>query len=220
MRALRPAALAVSLSLALAATPIAARAQEQPAGPPTYAPAQPPYAPPPQPYPAPYGQPAPNGAIQGAYEQRGAEPPPAFLPYQQGQPIPPGYRLVSKRNTATGIIGVALFGLSYGVTYYVGAIASAVESGEEDKKAPLLFVPLAGPLLFGSAVDAEGHGMFWLSVLSAGQVAGVITALVGFTSTTERLYRNDVLAQPAKPRVDVAPILTAHFQGVGLSGSF
>ena len=101
-----------------------------------------------------------------------------------------------------------------------GRWTSAVESRAEDKKAPLLFVPLAGPLLYGSAVDAEGHGMFWLSVLSAGQVAGVITALVGFTSTTDRLYRNDVLAQPAKPRVDVAPILTAHFQGVGLSGVF
>lgn len=211
MRALFSISLAASLVTSSATS---VRAQ-QPAPPPTYAP-QATYAPPPQ-QPPPYGQPAPYGAPPPAYEQRGAEPPPAFLPYTEGQPIPPGYRLVRKRNNATGIIGLALFGLAYGTTYYVGAIASAVETRSEDKKAPLLFVPLAGPLLYGSAVDAEGHGMFWLSVLTAGQVAGVITALVGFTSTTDRLYRNDVLA---KPRVDVAPIVTAQFQGVGLSGAF
>ena len=70
--------------------------------------------------------------------------------------------------------GVALFGLSYGLTILAAALLPASDDG-----ASLLYVPVAGPLLYlGQADDGSAAKECILSTLF--QAAGIGTALIGF----------------------------------------
>jgi hypothetical protein len=183
-----------------------------PAAAPTYIPppAAPTYFPPPAPAPvaAPVA-PAPPVPV--------APVGPAVLDYDDGMAIPAGYHLVTRSQPEYTWGGFAVFGLSYGTAVYVASIVTSISSSSDNKKANVLFVPVAGPFLGISAFKSSGAGTFWLATWGLAQAGGLVAMIYGLTTPKKSLWRNDIVG-----KLDVTPFVAGVAGGPGLtlSGAF
>lgn len=172
---------------------------------------QPPYGAPPPPYgQPPYGQPPP-----GYYgPPSSAIPGPKVMDYEEGQPVPDGYHVATKARRGLIIGGAVTFGSVYLLTTLT---AAAIESDDHslvssgDSYTPL-YIPVAGPFIAISTVNAEGGGVFILLLDGIAQAAGVAMLIGGIASPATKLVRNDVSWQ-------VHPIVGGGTVGLGISGS-
>jgi hypothetical protein len=170
MAAARRAALALAIAGALLSRSPAARSQEIPLVPP----------------------PADRGPPPGGYY-----PPPIALPpwanpktieYEEGDPIPPGYDLQTRANRGLLIAGFTVWGTPYLISLVTGTVALLSDDRDADTFWPLL-VPVGGPFIALSTLDAEGSGIFWLTVDGVVQAGGVLMVAAAFASEDMVLER-------------------------------
>jgi len=204
-----------------------------------------PQQPPPQPQgAAPYGTPgygappsgyrAPAAGQQPGYYPYGYQYPsgygypsqfsgPPSLAYEEGKPGPNGYHLESQPKRGLVIAGATTFGSTYLITLLA---ASAIADNEDDwgnteddddeSKALPLFIPVLGPFIGISSLDASPVGSAWLVLDGIAQGAGVAMLIAGLAYPNKRWIRNDLGVEwtlaPAKAGRDGA--------GMGLVGRF
>jgi hypothetical protein len=138
-------------------------------------------------------------------------PPPTFN-YTASRPRRPGRGLL--------IAGIILFSVSYGLTVFGASIAAV-----DNDSALLLFVPVAGPVLF-AAVDEASDGSVALFInLTILQAAGLIMLVIGATKgssapeqTAASHLPNSLRIGRAEVRLD--PVISPRLQGLALSGHF
>ncbi|WP_437740096.1 hypothetical protein WMF39_30875 [Sorangium sp. So ce1504] len=191
--AARPAApgtapAAAGAPIAPAPAPVApAPAPVAPAAAPV-APAAAPIAPAPAPI-APAG-----GALvpipQGYYLPVPPLPPwanPRTIEYEEGDPIPRGYALRTRADRKLATAGLLTFGIPYALTFTVAGIAS-FDDDDFDEFGPLL-IPFAGPMIAIGTLEAEGAGIFWLTMDAVTQVGGLILYAAGLANEDVYLER-------------------------------
>lgn len=144
---------------------------------PALVPVPPPYAYPPPAYPSPY-----------PYQQSS----PGVLDYHEGEAIPAGYHLVEKPRRDWMYGGLAFFGLTYGIAFYVASLGDAAAGRNGSASTDVLYIPVAGPILGIRSFNAEGAGTFWLLVWGTAQAAGLGASIYGATTPRRLLYRNDI----------------------------
>ncbi|WP_437807719.1 hypothetical protein [Sorangium sp. So ce1078] len=162
------------------------------AAPPAPAAAPPaPAAAPPAPAAAP---PAPAGgalmpAPQGYYLLPPPLPPwanPRTIQYEEGDPIPRGYALQTRPDRALIGAGLLTFGVPYALSFTIAGIATF---GEDFDEFGPLFIPFAGPLIAAETMDAEGMGVFWLTMDAVAQVGGLLLYAAGLAHEDVYLER-------------------------------
>lgn len=190
----RPLVFVATCSLATAAS-AQNGGREDDAPPPTYTPPPPTYTAPP-PYGGPYAPapPPPSG--------------PKRMSYEEGDPVPPGYHVVTRTRTGLLVAGGIVFGIFYGFTA-LGA------SNSTDSSTQWLYLPIAGPVIYGNTLDNEWAGVsrFFLWIDALAQAGGAAMLAVGFIPKTE-LVRNDYAT------VHVTPVVTGSTTGLALTGVF
>lgn len=130
--------------------------------------------------------------------------------WEPGEPVPPGYHAVKRRRKGLLLGG----GLTFGVTYFVTALAGAIAADAGAGRGALLLLPVFGPLggMGGSATTS-----FLLALDSLAQAAGVAVFAVGMAKPRPVLVRDDL----AKIEVAPAPLtFGSHGVGFGLVGRF
>lgn len=148
------------------------------------------------------------------------------MPMQPPQPVyaPPAYPPVSPpvapyparpRRPGRGlfIAGVIVFSVFYGLTALGGTIAST-----ESPSALWLLIPVAGPLVFYAAGDADKDAFGILLVDSVAQAAGLVMWIMG-RSIMDAAEEEGQVANPFRiaDGVDLLPVTTAQAQGAVLS---
>ncbi|CAN95820.1 putative membrane protein [Sorangium cellulosum So ce56] len=159
------------------------------------APAPAPIAPAPAPIaPAPAPVAPAGGALvpipQGYYLPAPPLPPwanPRTIEYEEGDPIPRGYALRTRADRKLATAGLLTFGIPYALTFTVAGIAS-FDDDEFDEFGPLL-IPFAGPMIAIGTLEAEGAGIFWLTVDAVTQVGGLILYAAGLANEDVYLER-------------------------------
>jgi hypothetical protein len=223
--------LALPSIFAMACILAASPAQPQPA-PPSPTPAQPPApAPSPQPIPAypPDGQAYPYAYPYYPYPYTYPYPypypgqaGPARIPYEEGQPAPPGYRLKSEPRTGLVIGGAVTLGTVWISTILAASIVDAVRNADREKDEPRdngaapLFIPVFGPFIAISTLDAEGPGTTLLVMDGLAQGAGAAMLIAGLTAERKVWVR-----QVGNVELRLAPVaLDKRSLSMGLSGRF
>ena len=183
-----------------------------------------------------YGTPVyPQGAAPSGQRPQGAYPYPGWygypgtfagppsIPYEEGKPAPNGYRLSASPRRGLVVAGASTFGSAYLVTL----LAASIVAGEEDdwgdpsddddeKKAVPLFIPVVGPFIGISTLDASPVASAWLILDGLAQGAGAAMLIAGLAYPTKRWIRNDLGMQWR-----VAPIKAGRDGlGMGVLGSF
>jgi hypothetical protein len=210
------------------AAPPAARAVQ---GPPPYHPPPPVYyAPPPytpaQPYPPPYYGPppqyAPPPAPYPAYRPQEQGPPPVVYGWDPDRPAPDGYRLVSTPNGRLIGVGIGLFSAGYVTAVVSAAVAAKVEEddaaedldGIQPEDWSMLYIPVAGPFITITTVDASPSGMGLLIADGLVQTGGILSFVLGLVDREHKILRVD------RPDVGVLPGAPGATTGMTLAGSF
>jgi len=116
---------------------------------------------------------------------------------------------------------------TFGSTYLVTLLAASIVAGEEDdwgdpsddddeKKAVPLFIPVLGPFIGISTLDASPVASAWLILDGLAQGAGAAMLIAGLAYPTKRWIRNDLGVEWR-----VAPIKAGRDGlGMGVLGSF
>ena len=116
--------------------------------------------------------------------------------------VPPGYHSVPRTRTRLIIAGACVLGTLYSFS----ALAA------QDKENTVLAVPVIGPLL--QLAGKHGDDAPALLVIDGlGQVAGAVMLIVGLSTSSTVLVRNDLA------EVHIAPMMTKEGAGAGLIGS-
>ncbi|WP_437275445.1 hypothetical protein WME90_29905 [Sorangium sp. So ce375] len=201
--AARPAAPGVSpAAVAPAPAPIAPAPAPIAPAPTPIAPAPAPIAPAPTPIapaPAPIAPaPAPIAPVGGALvalPQGYYLPPPSLPPwanprtiaYEDGDPIPRGYALRTRSDRKLVAAGLLTFGIPYALTFTVAGVA-AFDNDNFDEFGPL-FIPFAGPMIAAATMEAEGAGLFWLTMDAVTQMGGLLLYAAGLAHEDVYLER-------------------------------
>jgi hypothetical protein len=205
-------AVPAALSL-LALFPRSARAQEaQPAAPPQVVVVQP--AAPAQPATAPASSTQqPNGEYQAPLQQRTQ---PSYLPqsvamsgppqmdWDDDRQAPPGYHLETRVRKGLVIAGSVTFGSMYLLTAMGAAIAN---DSCKSCNGSLLYVPVAGPLLYLGEVPSQ-TGKLFLVVDSVAQAAGAAMLIAGIASPKTIAVRNDLA------KIEITPVFGPGSAGI------
>lgn len=148
---------------------------------------------------------------------------PASLAYEEGKPGPNGYHLESQPRRGLVIAGATTFGSAYLITLLAAsAIAdhsddwnNSTDDDDETKALPL-FIPVLGPFIGISSLDASPLGSAWLVLDGITQGAGVAMLIAGLAYPNKRWIRNDLGVEWT-----VAPTRAGHDGGgLGLVGRF
>ena len=129
--------------------------------------------------------------------------PPVLESWHESEPVPPGYRPKTRARTGLIVAGASVLG-----SLYLTSVLAA-----QDSDTTSLAVPVIGPFLQIASGHSESANSL-LVVDGLGQVAGAILLLVGLTTTSTVLVRNDLA------EVHIAPIATGKGGGAGLVGRF
>ncbi|WP_437934719.1 hypothetical protein [Sorangium sp. So ce341] len=204
-RGAQPAAvLAALLGLAAPAAAQVPGAPQRPAlggttaAPPASAPPAPASAPPAPasapPAPASAPPAPPNGALMpvppGYYLPPPPLPPwanPRTIQYEEGDPIPRGYALKTRADRALVGAGLLTFGIPYALSVTIAGVATVAEE-DFDEFGPL-FIPFVGPMISTMTMNAEGAGIFWLTVDAVAQVGGLLMFAAGLANEEVYLER-------------------------------
>ncbi|WP_437605880.1 hypothetical protein WMF20_33115 [Sorangium sp. So ce834] len=112
---------------------------------------------------------------------------PRTIQYEEGDPIPRGYALKTRTDRALVGAGLLTFGISYALSFTVAGVATLAEE-DFDEFGPL-FIPFVGPMIGTVSLDAEGAGMFWLTVDAVAQVGGLLLVAAGLAHEEVYLER-------------------------------
>ncbi|WP_438014499.1 hypothetical protein WMF18_26830 [Sorangium sp. So ce315] len=151
--------------------------------------APPPSPPPPEAPPAPPGS-APMPAPQGYYLMPISLPPwanPRTIEYEEGDPIPRGYALKTRADRSLVTAGLVTFGVSYALSFAAAGTATLAEE-DFDEFGPL-FIPFVGPMIAATTLDAEGAGLFMLTLDAVTQVGGLLLIAAGLAHEEVYLER-------------------------------
>lgn len=153
-----------------------------------------------------------------------AAPPREILAWDPETPVPDGYVLRSNPDTGLIFAGSTLASIGWVTSVAVGLIAAKDETdrgldgdGVEAEDWTPLYVPVVGPFIAISSVDARGKGVGLLMVDGALQLAGVGLIVYGSLAQSYRAVRTSPLS--AMP-VAVIPTVSSHSQGILLEGAF
>ena len=167
-----------------------------------------PYYPYPYTYPHPYSYPG--------------QASPARIPYEEGQRAPPGYQLKSEPRTGLVIGGAVTLGTVWISTILAASIVDAVRNADREKDEPRdngaapLFIPVFGPFIAISTLDAEGPGITVLVMDGLAQGAGAGMLIAGLTAERKVWVR-----QVGNVELRLAPIaIDKRSLSMGLSGRF
>ncbi|WP_437775228.1 hypothetical protein [Sorangium sp. So ce1097] len=144
---------------------------------------------PPEAPPAPPGS-APMPAPQGYYLMPLSLPPwanPRTIEYEEGDPIPRGYALKTRADRSLVTAGLVTFGVSYALSFAVASTATLAEE-DFDEFGPL-FIPFVGPMIAATTMDAEGAGVFMLTLDAVTQVGGLLLFAAGLAHEDVYLER-------------------------------
>ncbi|WP_437980416.1 hypothetical protein [Sorangium sp. So ce117] len=186
---------AAGAPIAPAPAPVAPAAAPVAPAPAPVAPVPAPVAPAPAPVaPAPAPIAPAGGALvpipQGYYLPVPPLPPwanPRTIEYEEGDPIPRGYALRTRADRKLATAGLLTFGIPYALSFTVAGIAS-FDDDDFDEFGPLL-IPFAGPMIAIGTLEAEGAGIFWLTMDAVTQVGGLILYAAGLANEDVYLER-------------------------------
>ncbi len=155
---------------------------------------------------------------QQPYQQYPQEQQPAYAGprkiknWSPDQPVPPGYTAVSKPRMGLLVGGIVTFGISYGVTALVGAVALDTSRGSSQTW-PLL-IPVIGPFIQMAVTPVPGLNVL-LAVDGLVQATGVGLFIAGLAARTVTLVRT------ANLTLTPVPVVTAGGgNGLGIAGTF
>jgi hypothetical protein len=163
--------------------------------------------------PAGYGYPAPGyGYPVPAYVVVPRDPRPDELEYREGRSPPPGYYEDTKIRKGFVIPGAIVFGVSYGLGYF---IATAGSEGDV-----ILLMPVAGPILWGHTKECDEYGghcgsptLGWF--LGIGQAVGITLFCLG-VAKKEKVWRREEIGRGS---ITLSPMLVGgRSPGLGLIG--
>lgn len=196
-------------------------AAQQPAAPPQPYPY--PYPPPyyaPQPYPAPYYAPPPYYPPPQPPQPPQPTGPAIIEDWKPGDPIPDGYRPESRVNWEPIKAGGGMVLMLWMISTVVGAIGSELEDEgavDGDGIEPLdytpLYVPVLGPFIAISTLDAEKGGLGLLLIDGVGQTAGALGVVIGILDRDHYLVRRTA-------GIRVTPAIGQGHTGLSLTGRF
>lgn len=144
-------------------------------------------------------------------------PPPQPPPVQFGGPPP------RRRGRGLLIAGSIVFGISYGISAFIG-----VSAGQESPSALWFLLPVAGPVVWATTVDCGGDifdlcrsmalifGVFSAAV----ETAGVVMLAVSLSLRASSEEGQSAEAGPARPALALAPVVTPGYQGLALRSEF
>ncbi|WP_437586376.1 hypothetical protein [Sorangium sp. So ce1000] len=112
---------------------------------------------------------------------------PRTIEYEEGDPIPRGYALRTRADRKLAGAGLLTFGIPYALTFTIASVA-AFEDDNFDKFGPL-FIPFAGPMIATVTLEAEGAGLFWLTMDAVTQVGGLLLYAAGLANEDVYLER-------------------------------
>ncbi|WP_437332480.1 hypothetical protein [Sorangium sp. So ce394] len=112
---------------------------------------------------------------------------PRTIQYEEGDPIPRGYALKTRSDRALAGAGLLTFGIPYALSVTVAGVAILAEE-DFDEFGPL-FIPFVGPMISTVTMDAEGAGVFWLTVDAVAQVSGLLLYVAGLANEEVYLER-------------------------------
>ncbi|WP_437313985.1 hypothetical protein [Sorangium sp. So ce385] len=112
---------------------------------------------------------------------------PRTIQYEEGDPIPRGYALKTRSDRALAGAGLLTFGIPYALSITVAGVATLAEE-DFDEFGPL-FIPFVGPMISTVTMDAEGAGVFWLTVDAVAQVSGLLLYVAGLANEEVYLER-------------------------------
>ncbi|WP_437721253.1 hypothetical protein [Sorangium sp. So ce861] len=112
---------------------------------------------------------------------------PRTIQYEEGDPIPRGYALRTRSNRALAGAGLLTFGIPYALSVTVAGVATLAEE-DFDEFGPL-FIPFVGPMISTMTMNAEGAGVFWLTVDAVAQVSGLLLYVAGLADEEVYLER-------------------------------
>jgi hypothetical protein len=211
-----PVALGL-VAAALTMAPAVVHAQGAPTPLPAagYAPPPAGYAPPPAGYPQGYPPPQVYVAPQAYYAPALQRSPVVINDWDENQPAPAGYHVSVRNRTGLIVGGAVTFGVVYGLTASISAIADAAGANN----AGWGLVPVVGP--FGLIPSSGGSaGIDFLLVLDGlAQAGGVAMFIAGFAAPKKTLVRNDMVVGglTLKP---MPMTFDRNSAGFGVRGSF
>ncbi|WP_437950333.1 hypothetical protein WME98_05575 [Sorangium sp. So ce296] len=112
---------------------------------------------------------------------------PRTIQYEEGDPIPRGYALKTRSDRALVGAGLLTFGIPYALSVTVAGVAILAEE-DFDEFGPL-FIPFVGPMISTVTMNAEGAGVFWLTVDAVAQVSGLLLVVAGLANEEVYLER-------------------------------
>jgi hypothetical protein len=136
---------------------------------------------------------------------------PDELPYEEGQSAPAGYRYNSKPRVGLIIAGSITFGVSYGLTAFVGLIIGALRGTQ----AQPIYIPVVGPLIEG--IRSPGAlPVLGLSTLAQGAGVGMLVAgIVAKREFFERVNSSGRKESPYALKPSWTPIVGPRMIGIG-----
>jgi len=145
------------------------------------------------------------------------------------QKVPNGYRMVDTVNGKALGTGLALLGTGWIISVLVGSVGAAGEEEEgqldaadgvtADDWTPL-YIPIVGPFIAISTLDAKPSGMGLLIADGIVQVGGAIGIVVGFVDRKYKLVRQDVDVGGVRLRPSFSFASRAGYAGLTATGRF
>ncbi len=174
------------------------------------------------PLPPPSAPPPPSAATlppPAAPPPPATSPPREILSWDPETPVPDGYVLRSNPDTTLIFAGSTMASIGWVTSIAVGLIAAKDETdrgldgdGVEAEDWTPLYVPVVGPFIAISSVDARGKGVGLLLADGALQLAGAGLIVYGSLAQSHRAVRTLPVA--------VIPTLSTQTQGILLEGAF
>jgi len=153
----------------------------------------------------------------------GPEKPREISPWDPDEPPPEGYNLRSSVRSGAIGGGVTLLLLGWIPAIIGGAIAAKDEKqrgidgdGVEEGDWTPMYVPVVGPFITMSSVDASGGGAAVLVVDGVLQTAGAALIVYGILDRKYKVVRAQVAGHP----VEVAPGVSFDRPGISVRGAF
>lgn len=124
---------------------------------------------------------------------------PPSLAYEEGKPGPNGYHLESQPRRGLVIAGAVTFGSTYLITLLAASSIAddadhwdSSDDDDDESKALPLFIPVLGPFIGISSLDASPVGSAWLVLDGIAQGAGLAMLVAGLAYPNKRWIRNDL----------------------------
>ncbi len=138
---------------------------------------------------------------------------------KRGDPIPRGYALRTRADRKLVTAGLLTFGIPYALTITVAGIAS-LNNDDFGEFGPL-FIPFAGPMIAAGTLEAEGAGIFWLTMDAVTQVGGLLLYAAGLANEDVYLERQfTVSSRDPGPAASRWPAVSIGASSAGLRWRF